>query len=149
MAAKYGREVRICVMCYVVMEDTDAKAEETVKWIIDEIDEGALEVWLQRSGHVLNSEKTKLGDEKIGGSRVEVAPDPYLGIGQELYTDLGTGMGAFKLFGSYETVADRIHGLHAAGVEQVALCFFDPHKGVQQVGEHLLPALRKRGLNRD
>ncbi|MEV0085405.1 hypothetical protein [Saccharopolyspora sp. NPDC050642] len=31
-----------------------------------------------------------------------------------------------------------------AGVEQVALCFFDPHKGVQQVREHVLPLLRAR-----
>jgi FMNH2-dependent dimethyl sulfone monooxygenase len=148
MAARHGREVRICAMCYVVMDETDAKAAETVKWLTEEIDRGALENWLIRSGHVLNSEATRLPDEKIGDEREAPVEDPYLGVGEELFTDLGLGMGAYKLFGSYETVADRLAGLYAAGVEQVALCFFDPHKGVQQVGEHLLPLLRKRGLNR-
>jgi FMNH2-dependent dimethyl sulfone monooxygenase len=149
MAAKHGREVRICVMCYVVMEDTDSKAAETVDWIREEIDRDALEIWLERSGHVLNSEKRILSDDLIGGDRGEAVVDPYLGIGKDLYDDLGLGMGAFKLFGSYETVADRLAWLYEGGIEQVALCFFDPHKGVRQVGEHLLPLLRARGLNRD
>ena len=43
-AARYGRQVRVCVMCYVVMEDTDEKAMETVKWIQDEIDRLAMEI---------------------------------------------------------------------------------------------------------
>jgi FMNH2-dependent dimethyl sulfone monooxygenase len=149
MAAKYGREVRICVMCYVVMDETDAKAAATVDWIRDEIDRGAIENWLIRSGHVFNSETTTLAGDVIGADRSgSAAEDPYLGIGKDMYEDLGLGLGGFKLFGSYETVADRLAWLYEAGIEQVALNFFDPHRGVQQVGEHLLPALRKRGLNR-
>lgn len=146
-AARYGRKVRVCVMCYVVMEETDAKAMETVKWLQDEIDRDALEQWLIRSGHILNSEAKTVSDDVYGENRTQV--DPYLGLGEEGYNSLGLGMGAFKLFGSYETVADQLAGLYKAGVEQVALCFFDPHKGVAQMGEHVLPLLRKKyGLNR-
>jgi alkanesulfonate monooxygenase SsuD/methylene tetrahydromethanopterin reductase-like flavin-dependent oxidoreductase (luciferase family) len=148
MAASHGREVRICAMCYVVMDDTDAKAAETVDWLREEIDRSALESWLVTSGHVLNSEAIRLSDDKIGDARSGLVEDPYLGIGEDMFNDLGLGMGAYKLFGSYETVAEQLAELYEAGVEQVALCFFDPHKGVQQVGEHLLPLLRKRGLNR-
>jgi FMNH2-dependent dimethyl sulfone monooxygenase len=147
MAADHDREVRICVMCYVVMDETDAKAQETVDWIIEEIDNDAIRNWLIRSGHVLNSETKVVDDELIGDER-QGEEDRYLGVGQEMYEDLGTGMGAFKLFGSYETVADKLKALHDAGVGQVALCFFDPMKGAQQVKDHLLPELRKRGLNR-
>lgn len=146
-AARYGRQVRVCVMCYVVMEDTDEKAMETVKWIQDEIDRDALEQWLIRSGHILNSEAKTVSNDVYGEDRTQ--RDPYLGLGEQGYNDLGLGMGAFKLFGSYETVANLLAGLHKAGVEQVALCFFDPHKGVAQMHEHVLPILRnKYGLNR-
>lgn len=145
-AARYGRKVRVCVMCYVVMGETDAKAMETVKWLRDEIDRDALEQWLIRSGHILNSEAQTVEDDVYGENRTR--KDPYLGLGEEGYHDLGLGMGAFKLFGSYQTVANQLIELHKAGVEQVALCFFDPHKGVAQMGEHVLPLLRKAGLNR-
>jgi alkanesulfonate monooxygenase SsuD/methylene tetrahydromethanopterin reductase-like flavin-dependent oxidoreductase (luciferase family) len=149
MAATHGREVRICAMCYVVMDETDEKALETVKWMREEIDRDALDTWLTRSGHVSNSENEQIAPDQIGAARLaQENQDPYLGIGQEHYDALGLGMGAYQLFGSYETVADEIAGLYQAGVEQVALCFFDPHKGVQQVREHLLPALRRRGLNK-
>ncbi|MGH3244332.1 MAG: LLM class flavin-dependent oxidoreductase [Spirillospora sp.] len=148
MAASHGRDVRVCAMCYVVMDETDAKAAETVDWLRAEIDRGALDTWLKRSGHVSNSESKVLADETIGENREAPADDPYLGIGEEHYNDLGLGMGAYKLFGSYESVADQLVALYRAGVEQVALCFFDPHRGVQQMRDHVLPLLRKRGLNR-
>jgi alkanesulfonate monooxygenase SsuD/methylene tetrahydromethanopterin reductase-like flavin-dependent oxidoreductase (luciferase family) len=137
-------------MCYVVMDETDAKAHETVEWMKGQIDDGALRNWLRRSGHVLNSQAKSLDDSAIGNERGnELDQDPYLGIGQQQYESLGMGMGAYQLFGSYETVADQLVELYEAGIEQVALCFFDPHKGVQQMREHVVPLLRERGFNHD
>jgi dimethylsulfone monooxygenase len=135
-AARHGRKVRICAMCYVVMEDTDAKAAETARWLEDEIDFDALATYSGRVGWARD--------------RREAAPadDPYLGLGEELYKRLGVGMIGYQLIGSYATVAERLAGLYEAGIEHVALCFFDPHRGVEQVGEHLMPLLRKRGLRR-
>ena len=149
MAADHGRQARVCVMCYVVMEESDAKATETVEWMKGQIDDGALQTWLVRAGHVLNSERRILEDAQVGSGRkaAELDVEPYLGIGQEQYEALGLGMGAYRLFGSHESVAQQLMDLYDAGVEQVALCFFDPHKGVQQVRDHVLPILRARGYN--
>ena len=70
-------------------------------------------------------------------------------IGKDWYESLGMGMGAYQLFGSYDTVANQLIDLYEAGVDQVALCFFDPHKGVRQVREQILPRLRARGYNQN
>ena len=149
MFDEYGRKVRIAVMCYVVMDETDAKAAETTEWMTKEIDREAIRMWLVRAGQVLNSEKAVIGTGSFGVDRDEnLDEDPYLGIGKDWYESLGMGMGAYQLFGSYRTVADQLIGLYRAGVDQVALCFFDPHRGVQQMRDHVLPLLREAGYNR-
>ncbi|MGW4339258.1 LLM class flavin-dependent oxidoreductase [Rhodococcus koreensis] len=149
MAAEHGRAVRIAAMCYVVMDDTDAKANETVEWMREEIDRKAIEMWLIRSGHILNSEAETVSADVFGDgrSRTEKAEDLYLGVGKEIYEGLGMGMNAYQLFGSYQTVADQLIELYNCGVEQFALSFFDPHKGIQQIRDHVLPILRERGYN--
>ncbi|MFT4085404.1 MAG: LLM class flavin-dependent oxidoreductase [Nocardioides sp.] len=148
MFADYRRVARIAAMCYVVMDETDAKAQETVEWMTEQIDDGALRNWLVRSGHVLNSQGKVVDEDKVGVGRGQsLDDDPYLGIGKEEYEALGMGMGAYQLFGSYRTVAEQLIELYQAGVEQVALCFFDPHKGVQQMKDHVIPILRERGYH--
>ncbi|MFF1690213.1 LLM class flavin-dependent oxidoreductase [Streptomyces sp. NPDC058254] len=150
MAAEHGRQVRIAAMCYVVMEESDAKARETTEWMRREIDRGAIETWLTRSGHILNSEVQRVSEGVFGDARASsgVMEDPYLGIGKEHYESLGMGMGAYKLFGSYESIADQLIALYEAGVGQFALSFFDPQRGIQQMRDHVLPILRERGYNR-
>jgi dimethylsulfone monooxygenase len=135
-AAEHGRRVRICAMCYVIMEDTDEKAAETVEWLEDEVDVEALTNQFWRTQSVYHRDH-------------KVSDDPYLGKGEGWFRSHGLGMGGYQLFGSYETVADKLKDLHDAGVEHVALCFWDPHRGVDQVGRNLIPLLRERGLRRD
>ncbi|MFT4085405.1 MAG: LLM class flavin-dependent oxidoreductase [Nocardioides sp.] len=148
MFDEHHRQVRIAVMCYVVMDETDAKAQETVEWMTKEIDREALKMWLLRAGQVLNSEKAVIKEGSFGVGRDEgLNEDPYLGIGKDWYESLGMGMGAYQLFGSYQTVTQQLIDLYEAGVDQVALCFFDPHKGVQQMKDHVIPMLRERGYN--
>lgn len=150
MAGDHGRQVRVAAMCYVVMEETDEAAREKTEWMRAEIDREAIRTWLQRSGHVLNSQAATLDETKIGAAREgSLDEDPYLGIGQKEYESLGMGMGAYQLFGSYETVADQLIELYESGVEQFALCFFEPLRGVQQMRDHVLPILRARGYNED
>lgn len=150
MAAAHDRRVRVAAMCYVVMDETDAAAQETVAWMREEIDREAIRNWLFRSGHVLNSQGTAVDGGSVGKDRdASLDEDPYLGVGQYEYEALGLGMGAYQLFGSYETVAQQLIDLYEAGVEQFALCFFEPRKGVQQMRDHVLPILRARGYNED
>jgi FMNH2-dependent dimethyl sulfone monooxygenase len=132
-AASYDRKVRICAMCYVVVEDTDEKAAETVAWLENEADIEAIGNQFWRMQPVYNPGQ---GDPN----------DPYLGMGEEFVRRIAAGMGGHHITGSFETVADKLQRLHSAGVEHVALCFFDPLRGVQQFGERVIPLLRERGL---
>lgn len=135
-AAEYERKVRVCAMCYVVMDETDEKAAETVAWLKDEVDYEALKNQFWRLKSVYHPDEG-------------VAEDPYLGMGKEWFRGHGLGMGGHQLFGSYERVANELADLYESGVEQVALCFFDPHRGVKEFGDHVIPLLRKRGLRND
>ncbi|MFT4085395.1 MAG: hypothetical protein QM638_22670 [Nocardioides sp.] len=97
----------------------------------------------------MNSEQQTFDEGAFGEGRSTsgAAQDPYLGIGKEEYEDLGMGMGAYQLFGSPETIADQLIDLYGAGVGQVALSFLDPHHGVRQMGERIIPLLRERGYH--
>lgn len=132
----YGRKVRICAMCHVVLEETDAEAERTLRWIADEYDHGAISNNFWRTKPIYNPDR--------GGEE-----DEFLGMGEDYFRSIALGMGSFSVSGSAETVADKLKTLHDAGVEQVALCFFDPLRGVQAFGEHVIPRLRERGLRND
>lgn len=151
MAAEHGREVRVAAMCYVVMDESASAVADLVEDMRERIDREAIENWLTLSGHIMASEpgaanldKGLYGlDRKASGA----AADPYLGIGKEHYEEMGMGMGAYQLFGTYESVADQLIELYHDGVGQFALCFLDPIRGVQQMKEHVLPILRSRGYN--
>jgi FMNH2-dependent dimethyl sulfone monooxygenase len=124
-AESYGRKVRICAMCFMVMDETDAKAAETVKWLEDEIDIEAV---------------------RNQFARVRGVPAAQVEMNDEWVRSLALGLSGHQIFGSYETVANELANLYEAGVEQVALCFWDPARSVQAFGEHVIPLLRQRGL---
>ena len=148
MAADHGRQVRVAAMCYVIMDATDAAAQETVEWVRSQSDREAARTWLRLSGHVWNSESRIVDETRIGARRsADLEEDPYLGVGPERYEALTMGMGGYQLFGSYRSVADRLIDMYESGVEQFALCFFDPRKGVQQMRDHVIPLLQARGYN--
>lgn len=134
-AAKYGRRVQVAAMSYLVMEDTDAEAERVVDWLKSELDKSAIENFIHGAT----------------GTSADVSPDdddPWLGVPQEQWESFGLGLTGYQLFGSYETVAERIRALHETGVEHVCLGFLEPKRGLQQMEEHVLPILRKMNLRK-
>jgi FMNH2-dependent dimethyl sulfone monooxygenase len=130
-AASHGRKVRICMMSFVVMDETDEKAAETVEWLADEIDTEA----------VVN-QFTRLSGSPSSSTWVNDVNDEHL-------RKFGLGLGGFQVFGSYETVADTLSTMHEAGVDQVAMFFWDPLRSVEKFEKHVMPLLRKRGLRGD
>ena len=56
------------------------------------------------------------------------------------------GLGAWKLYGSYETVAERIRELHETGIESILTCFFDPIRGLHQMEDDDSAPTHKMGL---
>jgi dimethylsulfone monooxygenase len=135
LGAKHGRTVRVAAMCYCVMEDTDAKAKETIDWLASEIDREAIITFM---GFAVGTSNAFPWDDD----------DPYLGLGREQFLRQGLGSTGFQLFGGYETVAEKIRALHEVGIENIAVCFWDPQRGIEQFGEHVFPLLRRMNLRK-
>jgi FMNH2-dependent dimethyl sulfone monooxygenase len=128
-AASHGRKVRICMMCFVVMDETDQKAAETVQWLADEIDTEAVINQFRRLSGSASASSWGLQD-----------------VNAEHLRKFGLGIGGYQVFGSYKTVADELARMHSAGIEQVALFFWDPAHSVEAFGKHVIPLLHERGL---
>jgi dimethylsulfone monooxygenase len=134
-ASSHGRTVRVAAMSYAIMDETDAAAQETVDWVESEVDDEAVKEFIRSAIGTSNELATD-------------ASDPWMGVGRDMFMKIGLGMTGFQLFGSYETVAERMRGLYEVGVEHIVMCFFDPARGLQQMGENVLPILRKMGLRK-
>ena len=74
--------------------------------------------------------------------------DEWLGVGRELFLRYSMGLGAWHMYGSYDTVAQHIQALHEAGIESILTCFFDPIRGLHQMEDDVIPLLKKMGLRR-
>ncbi len=133
LAAKYGRTVRVATSVYAVMEATDEAAREAVAALEATIDTVAVRSFVDSS--LLAS-----------GRPASDPSDPYAGLGRDGFNGIGLGMGSFQLFGSYETVAETIRTLHDAGVEHLVTGFWEPARGIRQMGEQVFPLLRRMGL---
>lgn len=133
LAAKYGRTVRVATSVYAVMEETDAASARAIEQLEATIDTVAVRSFI-------DSQRLAAGREASDPS------DPYAELGREVFTGLGMGMGSFQLFGGYETVAETMRSLSEAGVEHLVMGFWEPARGIRQMGEHVFPLLRQMGI---
>ena len=133
LAAKYERKVRVGAMCYSIIEETDAKAEETKAWLESEADYEAILYY-----------SNAMAGTKSAMDMTE--PDEWAGLGRDQYLKVALGMTGYQLFGSPETVAEKMRALHETGVDNAVVGFFDPHKAVPLMGEKVMPILKKMGL---
>ncbi|HLG72888.1 MAG TPA: LLM class flavin-dependent oxidoreductase [Chloroflexota bacterium] len=141
LAAGYGRKIRAATMVHVIMADTDAAANEIVDWVRAEVDEEAVRNFFVNHA----SESTSNIRQRYPGWDLN---DEYLGMGRDVFVRWAMGMSAWKLYGSYETVAESIRALHEVGVESILTCFLDPIRGLHQIEDDLLPILKKMGLRK-
>jgi alkanesulfonate monooxygenase len=72
--------------------------------------------------------------------RLLVAPNLWAGIG------LARGGAGTALVGSHQEVAARIEEYHALGIDEFILSGYPHLEEAYQVGEGVLPILRRRGL---
>jgi dimethylsulfone monooxygenase len=140
LAAKYGRQVRPATMVYVIMAETDAHAKETVDWVENEVDREAISNFMW---NVASDPNTSFA--KRYGAQLDRA-DEWGGVGREMFLRYAMGLGAWHLYGSYQTVAEEIRALHEAGIESILTCFFDPIRGLHQMEDDVIPLLKKMGL---
>jgi FMNH2-dependent dimethyl sulfone monooxygenase len=142
MAARHGRTVRPATMVYVIMAETDQRAQEIVDWVEAEVDRPAVDTFL--FGRTRDPRSTII--QQYGAA---LAPtDEWGGIGREQYMRWAMGLSAWHIYGGYESAAEQMRALHDAGVESLLTCFFDPIRGLHQMEDDVLPLLKKMGLRR-
>lgn len=134
-ADKYQRRLRIGAMCYAVIDETDAKAAETVKWLEEEGDREAIRYFV----HSVTTTGSAMNIAEDDG-------DPYVGLGRDQFNRIAAGMIGYQFFGGYETVAEKMRELHQVGVDNLVIGYFDPERGLQQMEEHVIPILKRMGL---
>ena len=141
LAAAQGRTVRFGIRLHVIARDTAAEAWAQAQRLLDGLDPAAIEraQAIQRSS---GSEGQRRMVALHGGrtDALEVSPNLWAGVG------LVRGGAGTALVGSHDEVADRIAEYYHLGIEEFILSGYPHLEEAYQVGEGVLPVLRRRGL---
>jgi alkanesulfonate monooxygenase len=141
IAERHGRELRYGIRLHVIARDT---AEEA--WAqADKLLAGLSEEQIERSQKIQRasgSEGQRRMTELHGGrtDSLEISPNLWAGVG------LVRGGAGTALVGSHEQVADRIAEYHELGIDEFILSGYPHLEEAYQVGEGVMPMLRRRGL---
>jgi alkanesulfonate monooxygenase len=140
-AKEAGRELRFGIRLHVITRDTSAEAWAQAQRLLDGLDPAAIER-AQSVQRASGSEGQRRMAELHGGrtDALEVSPNLWAGVG------LVRGGAGTALVGSHAEVADRIAEYHALGIEEFILSGYPHLEEAYQVGEGLIPVLRRRGL---
>ncbi len=141
IAERVGRELRYGIRLHVIARDTAeeawAQADKLLAGLSDE--QIARSQAIQRaSGSEGQRRMTALHDGRTDS--LEISPNLWAGVG------LVRGGAGTALVGSHEQVADRIAEYHELGIDEFILSGYPHLEEAYQVGEGVMPALRRRGL---
>jgi alkanesulfonate monooxygenase len=136
-----GRELRFGIRLHVITRDSSADAWAQAQRLLDGLDPAAIER-AQAIQRASQSEGQRRMAALHGGrtDALEVSPNLWAGVG------LVRGGAGTALVGSHEEVADRIAEYYALGIDEFILSGYPHLEEVYQVGEGVLPVLRRRGL---
>jgi alkanesulfonate monooxygenase len=136
-----GRELRFGIRLHVIARETPAEAWAQAQRLLDGLDPAAIER-AQAIQRASGSEGQQRMVALHGGrtDALEVSPNLWAGVG------LVRGGAGTALVGSYEEVADRIAEYYALGIDEYILSGYPHLEEAYQVGEGVMPVLRRRGL---
>jgi alkanesulfonate monooxygenase len=136
-----GRELRFGIRLHVITRDSAAEAWAQAQRLLDGLDPAAIER-AQAIQRASQSEGQRRMAALHGGraDALEVSPNLWAGVG------LVRGGAGTALVGSHQEVADRMAEYHALGIEEFILSGYPHLEEAYQVGEGLIPLLRRRGL---
>jgi alkanesulfonate monooxygenase len=136
-----GRELRFGIRLHVISRDTSAEAWAQAQRLLDGLDPAAIER-AQQIQRASGSEGQRRMVALHGGrtDALEVSPNLWAGVG------LVRGGAGTALVGSHEEVADRIEEYHGLGIDEFILSGYPHLEEAYQVGEGVMPVLRRRGL---
>jgi alkanesulfonate monooxygenase len=141
IADRHGRELRHGIRLHVIARDTAQEA-----WAqADRLLAGLSQEQIARSQAIQRasgSEGQRRMTDLHGGrtDSLEISPNLWAGVG------LVRGGAGTALVGSHEEVADRVAEYHEIGVDEFILSGYPHLEETYQVGEGVMPALRRRGL---
>jgi alkanesulfonate monooxygenase len=140
-AKQAGRELRFGIRLHVITRDTADEAWAQAQRLLDGLDPAAIER-AQAIQRASQSEGQRRMAALHGGrtDALEVSPNLWAGVG------LVRGGAGTALVGSHDEVAERIAEYYALGIDEFILSGYPHLEEAYQVGEGLMPALRRRGL---
>jgi FMNH2-dependent dimethyl sulfone monooxygenase len=139
----YHRQVSPMTFAYVVMDETDERAQATFDWLVSEIDEEAADTFIKR-GMAGSQSGTP-----IPGFTFDPMRPIRQQVGEQRYIGSALGLGGHQIVGTPEMVAEEIRRLYQQGRQRgVLLSFFDPEEGLALTRDRLLPILHKMGLRK-
>ena len=136
-----GRELRFGIRLHVITRDRSGEAWAQAQRLLDGLDPADIEraQAIQRASQ--SEGQRRMADLHHGRTdALEVSPNLWAGVG------LVRGGAGTALVGSHEEVADRIAEYHGLGIDEFILSGYPHLEEAYQVGEGLMPALRRRGL---
>ena len=136
-----GRELRFGIRLHVIARDTAAEAWAQAQRLLDGLDPAAIEraQAIQRSS-VSEGQRRMVALHGGRTDALEVSPNLWAGVG------LVRGGAGTALVGSHDEVADRMAEYYHLGIEEFILSGYPHLEEAYQVGEGVLPVLRRRGL---
>ena len=136
-----GRELRFGIRLHVITRNTAAEAWDQANRLLDGLDPAAIER-AQDIQRASQSEGQRRMSALHGGrtDSLEVSPNLWAGVG------LVRGGAGTALVGSHDEVAERIAEYYALGIDEFILSGYPHLEEAYQVGEGLIPVLRRRGL---
>jgi len=140
-AKQAGREVRFGIRLHVITRDTAGEAWAQAQRLLDGLDPAAIER-AQAIQRASQSEGQRRMAALHGGrtDALEVSPNLWAGVG------LVRGGAGTALVGSHDEVAERIAEYYALGIDEFILSGYPHLEEAYQVGEGVMPVLRRRGL---
>ncbi|HEY3776335.1 MAG TPA: LLM class flavin-dependent oxidoreductase [Solirubrobacteraceae bacterium] len=141
IAERAGRELRYGIRLHVIARDTAEEAWAQADKLLAGLSEEQI-AHSQAIQRASGSEGQRRMTALHGGrtDSLEIAPNLWAGIG------LVRGGAGTALVGSHEQVAERIAEYHDLGIDEFILSGYPHLEEAYQVGEGVMPALRRRGL---
>ena len=140
-AKQAGREVRFGIRLHVITRDTSNEAWAKAQQLLDGLDPAAIDRAQAIQGASESEGQRRMA--ALHGGRtdsLEVSPNLWAGVG------LVRGGAGTALVGSHDEVAERIAEYYALGIDEFILSGYPHLEEAYQVGEGLMPVLRRRGL---
>jgi alkanesulfonate monooxygenase SsuD/methylene tetrahydromethanopterin reductase-like flavin-dependent oxidoreductase (luciferase family) len=123
-----GRELQVWTHCYVVLRDTEAEANDYLRYYSEtHADKHWVDAWIAE----ISQNAPKLSDQQA----------------LRVMRNWAAG-GGLAMVGTPETVAARLAQLSAAGLSGILLTAVEPEDMLDRFGRQVLPRLEAAGLRR-